>query len=121
MSLIRYLLDEHIPNQLRLALRQRSPGLTVWRVGEPAAPPLGTRDPDLLLWCELNNFSLVTNNRASMPGHLRDHLAAGHHEPGIFVVGVNMTLSAIASELALIADASEAEEWVDQIVYLPLR
>ncbi|MDM8525395.1 hypothetical protein QUF80_18670, partial [Desulfococcaceae bacterium HSG8] len=31
---------------------------------------------DILLWCETDNFSLVTNNRKTMPGHLKEHLGA---------------------------------------------
>ena len=54
-----------------------------------------------------------------MPGHLRDHLAAGGHVPGILVVP--FPLGALVEELILIWGASLPDEYQDQIVYLPLR
>lgn len=66
---IQYLLDEHIPLLYRTQLVRRVPELTVRIIGDPDAPPRGTLDPDILIWCEIHNFILVTNNRKSMPKH----------------------------------------------------
>lgn len=52
--------------------------------------------------------------------HLREHLAAGRRAPGIFTLNPNMTLGETADELVLIWGASEAEEYMDQLNYLPL-
>ena len=86
MSVVRSLLDEHMPAALRLQLLRRALDLVVWMLGDPGVPRYGTLDPDILLWCEANGFLFVTRNRKSMPVHLQDHLATGHHVPGIFVV-----------------------------------
>ena len=86
MSIICYLLDEYMPSALRVQLLRRAPDLVGWMIGDPGAPRYGTLDPDILLWCEANGFLFVTRNRQSMPVHLQEHLAAGHHIPGIFVV-----------------------------------
>jgi hypothetical protein len=120
MSEIKYLLDEHVNPRMRKALKRLAPDIVVWRLGDPGAPPLSTLDPEILLWCEDHGFSLVTNNRESMPVHLREHLAAGRRAPGIFTLNPNMTLGETADELVLIWGASEAEEYMDQLNYLPL-
>jgi hypothetical protein len=120
MSEIRYLLDEHVDPRLRKAIKQIASEIVVWRVGDPTAPALSTLDDEILRWCEEHQFSLVTNNRASMPIHLQDRLAAGRHVPGIFTLNPKMSFSETAEELALIWGASEAEEYLDQIFYLPL-
>lgn len=120
MSAIQYLLDEHVDPGLKRALKRGWRDIVVWRIGDPGAPPQGTLDPEILIWCEINGFSLVTNNRASMPVHLRDHLAADHHVPGIFVLNSNMKMGETAEELALICGASEMEEYLDLLNYLPL-
>ena len=117
----KYLLDENVGDGLRKGLRARYPDIVVWRIDDPAAPPIGTLDPDLLLWCDANDFTLVTNNRGSMPDHLRDHLAAGHHFPGMFTLNPKMSINETIEELALIWGVSNPEEYTDQIVYLPLR
>ncbi len=120
MNEIRYLLDENVNPILRSALLRESPNLTVWQVGIPGAPDYGTLDPEILIWCEENNFLLVTNNRKSMPIHLQDHLETGRHVTGIFTLNAEMSVGEIVDELVLIATASSAEEYHDQIIYLPI-
>ena len=63
---------------------------------------------------------LVTNNRASMPVHLQDHLTMGKAMPGIFILNMRMSMGATVDELALIWEVATAEEYVNQIRYLPL-
>jgi hypothetical protein len=117
---LRYLLDEHIDPAIRTQILRAAPDLEVWIIGDPGAPPRGTLDPDILIWCEDNDFVLVTNNRRSMPRHLSAHLALGRHVPGILVVSLAMTMGQLIDELVLIAGASEASEYRDLILYLPL-
>jgi hypothetical protein len=89
-------------------------------IGDPGAPRCGTADPDILLWCEANGFTLVTSNRRSIPGHLQAHWAAGHHLPGILVLPLDMTLGTTLEQLLLIWGVSESEEYRDLLLYLPL-
>lgn len=120
MSVIKYLLDEHVNPRCRKALIQRSPQTVVWCIGDVGAPPLHALDPDILIWCEAHGFSLVTNNRASMPIHLQEHLSAGRDTPGIFVLNPAMTMGETIEELALIWTVSDSEEYTDLLHYLPL-
>ena len=80
---IRYLLDENVDAVFRTALLQQESTMVVWKIGDPGVPQKGTKDPDILDWCEENTFVLVTNNRKSMPEHLTDHIAKRQHIPGI--------------------------------------
>jgi hypothetical protein len=120
MSAIKYLLDENVDPLLRKALKRREPEMVVWRVGDAGAPALQSTDPDILIWCEANAFLLVTNNRASMPVHLQNHLAAGRHVPGIFILNPNMKIGETVDELATIWGAAEPDEYFDQLKYLPI-
>ena len=76
--------------------------------------------PEILCWCEEHGFILVTNNRKSMPTHLRDHLTGGRHVPGIIELNPNMTLGQIVEELWLIGGASHEDEYLDRIAFLPV-
>lgn len=114
MSVIKFLLDENVDDRLRSALHQHGRDVVVSAVGDPLAPPKMTLDPDILLWCETYDFALVTNNRASMPVHLKAHIANGHHVPGIFILNPHMSLIEIVKELATIAGASREEEYADR-------
>ena len=41
--------------------------------------------------------------------------------PGVILLRSTLPIAQAIDELAAIADASDAEEWVNQIAYLPLR
>ncbi len=121
MSVHQFLLDENVDPALQEALHRNSPGMVVWLVGNPGAPGLGALDPEILLWCEAHNFSLVTNNHTSMPVHLRAHLSASHHVPGIFILNPKMSFAKTVDELALLWGASDIEEYSDKINFLSLE
>jgi hypothetical protein len=113
------LLDENVKRSLLIAPTEKAPHIVIRAIGDSNAPPLRTLDPEILQWCEANNFSLLTNNRASMPVHLQAHLAAGRDVPGIFILSRNMDINSTVDHLALIVGASEAEEYIDHIHFLP--
>lgn len=117
---VRFLIDEDLPPDYVRELRRYRPEIDVLRVGMAGAPDLGTLDPAILLFCEREQRALVTENRATMPGHEAVHLAAGHHHGGIFKLRRGYSFGAYLAELRLIWDASEADEWVDQSHWLPL-
>ena len=121
MSAFRFLLDENVHPLYRTELLKRERTLVVWRVGMVGVPPRGSPDPDILDWCGKHAFILVTNNRASMPTHLKSHLAQGRHIPGILVINDKMSVNETIEELLLIWSASTEDEYKDNIVYLPLR
>ena len=116
----RFLIDENISPKYRTQLLYHEPSLTVLAVGDKGAPPKSTPDPEILVWCEQNQFNLITNNRKSMPQHLSDHLAAGHHVPGIFTINLEVPMGLIIDQLLLIVGASYDDEYIDQITYIPL-
>ena len=120
MSAFHFLLDENVDPRLRAALHRQIPELIIWIVGDPAAPERGTLDPEILHWCAVNGFSLITKNRASMPVHLGDHLDAGEHVPGIFILQPGMSIGDTVKELALICGASEPVEYRNLLIYLPI-
>lgn len=116
-----YLLDEHLPWRLFNHIRGHFSALPLYKIGDDVAPDLGTLDPEILIWCEANYCVLVTNNRKSMPRHLRDHIAAGNHCPGIFTLRKWARIGAVAEQLALIAGASFENEYMDQIIDLSIN
>lgn len=115
-----FLLDENLPKWWRRAIIGLRAQIVVWAVGDGAAPPLGTLDPAILDWCERFRFALVTDNRRTMPRHLADHVAAGRHVPGIFLVGPKFSIHDLVDELHMIFEASRPYEFQDRIEKLPL-
>jgi hypothetical protein len=117
---MRFLLDENLSARYQDLLSHANPDLTLRRVGKRDAPAYGTPDAAILAWCEEHDFLLITGNRRSMPGHLRQHLAAQRHVPGIFVVRRRAAIAEVVAALLLIAGASLPEEFRDRIEYIPL-
>lgn len=117
---LRFLLDENLSPRVISTIQRHYPGLDVLRVGDEGAPALSILDPDLLHWLEQNGRILVTDNRKSMPGHLADHLAAGNHHWGVFLVRKDAPLRLLAEVLFVYWEVTEAEQWVDLIEWLPV-
>jgi hypothetical protein len=117
---LQYLIDENVNPIYTMQFRRQRPDLVIRAVGEPATPPKGTLDPEILCWCEIHNYVLVTNNRRSMPIHLIDHLAQDRHIPGILILNTKMTIGETLEELILIAESAFEDEYRDRIVNLPV-
>jgi Domain of unknown function (DUF5615) len=121
VSVPKYLLDENVDPIVRIALHHDWSEIEGWMVGDPGAPERGTPDAEILLWCEAKEFCLVTNNRASMPVHLAEHLATGRHVPGIFILNNRkMSVGETVQELTMIWAASKPEEYADALSFLPI-
>ena len=118
--MLKYLIDENVDPTYTNQLRRLNPDLFVIAVGDITAPPKGTLDPEILLWCEYHDCILVTNNRKSMPVHLVDHIALEHHIAGIFILSPKLSLGENIEQLILIAEGSLDDEYQDRIEFLPL-
>jgi hypothetical protein len=91
----------------------------VTRVGDPPDLPLGTADPDLLLWSEREGRVLVTLDEHTIPGYLAAHLQQGHHSPGVFFLKTRYTLAQLAFELVLAAYVYDPADVADQVRFVP--
>ena len=119
MSSVVFFCDECIPDDLVACALNLEPGLPIYCVGQPGFPQKGTKDPQLLLFAESMGYALVTRDKHTMPGHIGDHLTAGHHTWGIFLIRPDRARTEIGDSLILIWSASTAEEWQDRLVWIP--
>lgn len=62
----------------------------------------------------------MTENRSTIPAHLAAHYAAGRHVPGVFWIRQAAGLRAVIEELYLIWYTSEADEYRDRALFIPL-
>lgn len=115
----RILVDEDTTDEYDVQLLRHIPGIEVRHVGKPNAPPLGLQDPEILVWCEANDFILLTGNRRTMPSHLTAHLESGRHVPGIFEVRRMRKIGEIVNAIIRLVDETEFQQHRDLIRYLP--
>jgi hypothetical protein len=120
---LRYLLDEHFRGPLWRAIQQHNVAgaypIDTFRVGDPADLPLGSLDPDNLLWAESNGCVVVSFDKGTMPGHLARHLQAGHHSPGVYLVRPNTTIRQIVDYLVTSAYTTDPALLRDHYEYIP--
>ncbi|MBD2079804.1 DUF5615 family PIN-like protein [Leptolyngbya sp. FACHB-17] len=116
----RFLLDENLSPKLKIAVLRLNPRIDILRVGDPGAPLSGTQDPEVLQYLELSQRILVTDNRKSMPEHLEMHWQSGGYIWGPFWLRPSSTIREWAEELVLIWETTAAEEWIDQLIWIPL-
>lgn len=117
---MRFLLDEHLNPRIKKAVLRRDVLIDILYVGEPKAPPLGTKDPDILKYLEINQRALITDNRRTIPYHIGDHLASERNHWGVFLIRSTISIGRLAEEIHLLWETSEAEEWINMSDRIPL-
>ena len=117
---VRFLADEDLDTDIIQGLRSREPAIDVLDV--KTAGLRGTEDPALLELAAQQDRVLVTYDRNTMTRHFRERLDAGKMSPGVFILPQQIAaIGHIIEWLLLVWAASQAEEWRNQIVYLPFR
>jgi hypothetical protein len=122
---LRFLIDECVSVHVAEAIRDwniENPLQTIsfLSVGDPPDLPKGSGDPDILLWAEKNDYLVLTVDYRSMPGHLANHLAAGHHIGGVLSVRPITATDRVVEELLMISVAGERDDFFDLLQYIPL-
>lgn len=102
------------------SLHRAEPAIEVYRVGQSGMPPLGASDSELLAFCEERQMALVSHDRKSMPEHIANHQAAGGRTFGVLLISPDCTFREMIDDLVLAWTATEREEWVNVLEYVPI-
>jgi len=62
---------------------------------------------------------LVSHDRKTMPVHFA-RFTEHSSSPGVIIVGQDLDVGAAIEDLLLIWAATEAEEWIDHLGYIPV-
>ena len=114
---IKFLADENLRRAIVLGLRRREPSANFVQAYEAGAA--GKDDLTVLQIAAEQNRILVSHDLRTMPQHFR-HFIARQTSPGVILIPQKLPLSTAIEQLVIIWLASEAEEWVNQIRFLPL-
>lgn len=115
----RFLADENIDPDLVLGLRRRVDDIDILRVQDVGLRTVG--DPEILQWAADEGRILISHDLKTIPGFAGERLIAGLPMPGVILLRSSLSIAQAIDEIAAIAGASDAEEWINQIAYLPLR
>jgi hypothetical protein len=80
---------------------------------------IGAPDLEVLRIAAESGRVLVSHDRKTMPAHFARFLES-RSSPGVIIVAQDLDVGAAVEDLLLIWAASEAEEWRDQLGFVPL-
>jgi len=115
---VRFLADADLNKAIVTGIVRREPSLDF--LTAHAAGLRGMSDSDVLTLAAGQQRVLVSHDFGTMPSHFRTFTEAGKHSAGVFLVSQSLDVGATIDELLLIWPASEAAEWENRIVWLPL-
>lgn len=114
---IRFQADADFNQTIVSGLVRRFPELDFQTATE--AGLAGHQDPEVLALAAREGRVLVTHDKQTMPRHFGEYVAKGP-SPGLIVVPQSLGVAHAIEDLAVIWSASQSEEWINRLVYLPL-
>lgn len=114
---IRFQADANLNQIILLAAIRREPSIDF--LTAEAADLVGLKDPEVLAVAAGEGRVLVSHDQKTMPRHFAEFIAHTP-SPGLLLIPQHLPIAAAVEDLLLIWFASEAQEWVNRIRYLPL-
>ena len=112
----RFQADENLNAKIIAGLLRREPLLDFQTA--KAAKLNGLPDPEVLAIAARENRILVSHDRETMPDHF-SRFIEGSTSAGLLIVSQKLDLGGSIEQILLVWSASEAEEWINRIGYLP--
>src|SRR2546423_13372655 len=112
------LLDENFNQRILRGLKRRIPNLDYSVAQESGLG--GESDANVLTWAAERNRVLVTHDLKTIPRSAYERVDAGLPMSGVIAVDDELPVAQVIEELAIIVACSEADDWENQVVYLPL-
>jgi predicted nuclease of predicted toxin-antitoxin system len=117
--MVRFLADADLNHGIVRGCRRREPAMDFLSADE--AGLAGIADPDVLAMAAEQDRILVSHDHQTMLRHFADFLQVRGSSPGLIVVPQYLPIGRAVQELLLIWDASDAEEWRNRMVTIPLH
>jgi hypothetical protein len=114
----RFQADASLRSAIVDGVRRREPSID-FRSAHGVLPD-GMADPDVLALATSDGRILVSHDVHTMPGHFADLGEMSGRSSGVFLIPQKLPISEAIEEIVLIWSVSEADEWIDQLVWLPL-
>lgn len=116
--MLRYLADEDFDNRILKAFRRNAPSLDWVRVQDVGLS--GCDDEQILRFAAENERVLLTRDVSTMTAAAYRRIEQAEPMPGLIVVPQRIAIGQAVDELLFLAKESQTEEWMGQVLYLPL-
>jgi hypothetical protein len=115
---VRFLADADLNEAIVSGVLRREPSLDF--VTSHTSGLRRMSDPEVLALAAEQQRILVSHDVGTMPAHFSTFANAGKQSAGVFLVSQSLDVGTAIEELLLIWLASEAAEWENRLVWLPL-
>lgn len=116
--MIRFLLDENFNGKITRGLLLRQPDIDMVRVQDTEIS--GADDEIVLEWATQQNRILLTHDIATMTNYAYERINAGLPLAGIIFVRDTLPIAQVIDDLLAIIGASDMDDWVNVVEFLPL-
>jgi hypothetical protein len=114
---VRFQADADFSQTILLAALRREPSLDFQTAASGGV--IGLTDPEVLAKAAQLGRVLVTHDFRTMPRHFANFVAQ-HQSAGVLVVSQALPIGVVLDDLLAIHAATEAEEWINRLGFLPL-
>ncbi len=114
---VRFQADNDLNQNLVHAVRRRN--LQIDFQTAPEANLHGLEDEAVLAFAATEGRGLVSHDRQTIPLHFAEFII-NQTSAGVILISQDLPLSQAVEELILVWEASEAEEWIDSLLSIPL-
>ena len=114
---IRFQADADLDGRVIRGFKRSVPGIDIRTAAEAGLK--GMRDFDVLRLSAEADRVLVSQDRSTMPAHFAHYISTAG-SPGVIILREAISIGMAIEELALIWTASDAEEWINRLIWIPL-
>ena len=114
---VRFQADADLNQIILLATIRQEPAIDFKTATE--ATLVGRNDREVLAIAAGEGRVLVTHDQTTMPSHFASFISV-EPSPGLVVIPQHLPVVSAVEDLLLIWAASEADEWINRICFLPL-
>jgi predicted nuclease of predicted toxin-antitoxin system len=116
--MLRLLIDEDVHGDIVKGLRRRQPGLDLVRVQDVGLA--NTPDAIILDWAAQQGRVVVSVDKKTLAADAWSRVARGLPMPGVAILRIVLSIGRAIDELELIAIAGNADDFRNQVIYLPI-
>jgi len=119
MSQPRFLADHDLNEHIVAGVLRQEPAVEFVRVRDIGMNERS--DEEILAYAQNEGLLVVSHDVNTMPAAAYARLTAAQSFPGLFMVQQTLPIRPVIESIVLIWSTSQFEEWINQVVYLPLE
>ncbi len=116
---MRFVADENFDSHVVTGLRIAMPGFDIIRIQDTEIS--GRPDPIVLEWAAKEERILLTHDVQTMPNYAYDRVRANLPMPGVIEIAEELSIGEAIAELSIMIGASTADEFENQVKYVPIH